>query len=145
MDTETFSVVLQGWRDLQTDIFQLRVTRVDTGEELHLDDGSFLLRVSFDTEAALLRCLVRHIASGRETYIQSGPGLREFVNACLLASAQASSPSLPSAEVSEMQTEQGPLSTTTCVPLAGIEEAQARLTPDDAQSLREDPGEARET
>lgn len=93
MSTETFSAILWCWRDLQTDAFQLRVVRVDTGEEVRLNDGSFLLRVSMDTDASVLRCFVRHMASGREVYVQSGLGLREFVKACLLKGAESLSES----------------------------------------------------
>ncbi len=89
MGTETFSVILWCWRDLETDAFQLRVVRVDTGEEVHLKDGSFLLRISMDTDASVLRCFVRHIASGREVYVQSGLRLREFIKACLLKDAES--------------------------------------------------------
>jgi hypothetical protein len=89
MGTETFSAILWCWRDLETDAFQLRVVRVDTGEEVHLKDGSFLLRISMDADASVLRCFVRHIASGREVYVQSGLRLREFVKACLLKDAES--------------------------------------------------------
>jgi len=58
--------------------------RVDTSEEVRLTDGSFLLRISRDGETSVERCLIRHISSGREAYIQSGPNLRAFVKACLL-------------------------------------------------------------
>ncbi|SRR6266571_1159672 len=91
MSGETFSAILWCWHNLQTDAFQLRVVRVDTGEEVHLKDGSFLLRISMDADVPVLRCFVRHIASGREVYVQSGLRLREFVKACLLNSDEPDS------------------------------------------------------
>ncbi|GAC1656736.1 MAG: hypothetical protein NVS4B7_01020 [Ktedonobacteraceae bacterium] len=63
----------------------MQVVRTDTAEEVRLDSGSFLLRISVDEAALVERCLIRHIASGREVYVQSGPGLRTFIKSCLLA------------------------------------------------------------
>lgn len=84
MSSETFSAILWCWHDLQTGAFQLRMVRVDTGEEVRLNDGSFLLRISVDADASVLRSLIRHIASGREAHVQGGPNLLTFVKACLL-------------------------------------------------------------
>ncbi len=95
MSIETFSLILWCWRDLPTNITRIRVIRVDTGEEVYLNDSSFLVRISTDTDASLLRCFIRHFASGREAYVQSNIGLREFVEACLLNKGDASEPSSP--------------------------------------------------
>ncbi len=84
MSSETFSVIVWFWHDQLTNATQLKVVRVDTSEEVRLTDGSFLLRISRDGETSVERCLIRHISSGREAYIQSGPNLRAFVKACLL-------------------------------------------------------------
>jgi len=94
LSSETISILVWCWHDLQTDVTQLRVKRVDTGEDVHLNEGSFLLRISRDESSSVERCLIRHIASGREAYIQSGPPLRAFVKACLLDTGP-SSPSNP--------------------------------------------------
>jgi len=79
MDVEEISVIIWCWHDLQSDTTKLRVVSVDTGEAMHLSDGSFLLRISMDRNASLLRCLIRHIASGSEAFVQSGLNLRTFV------------------------------------------------------------------
>jgi len=63
---------------------QLRLVYVDTAEEVRLKEGSFLLRISRDESSSIERCLIRHVASGREAYLQAGPRLRAFVKACLL-------------------------------------------------------------
>lgn len=84
MSSEIFSVIVWFWHDLLTDTTQLKVVRVDTSEEVHLSDGSFLLRISRDIDTSIERCLIRHIASGREAYVQAGSGLRDFVKSCLL-------------------------------------------------------------
>ena len=47
----------------------------------HVD---FLLRISVEEAASVERCYIRHIASGREAYVQGGPSLRAFVKTCLL-------------------------------------------------------------
>lgn len=108
MSTETFSVILWCWHDPRTDALQLRVTRVDTGEEIHLNDGSFLLRISLDADASVLRCLVRHTTSGREAYVQSGLGLREFVKDCLLEGTGSFAVSTPPVGAQEEQSESTP-------------------------------------
>jgi len=84
MSSETFSVIVWLWHDQLTNAAQLKVVRVDTSEEVHLSDGSFLLRISRDGNAMVERCLMRHIASGREAYVQGGSNLRAFVRACLV-------------------------------------------------------------
>ena len=84
MSSETFSLIASCWYDELTSTTRLKVVQVDTGEEVQLSDGSFLLRISRDENASVERCFIRHIASGREAYVQGGPNLRAFVNACLL-------------------------------------------------------------
>ena len=66
------------------DATRLQVVRTDTAEEVRLDNSSFLLRISVDEAALVERCFIRHIASGREVYVQSGPGLQTFIKSCLL-------------------------------------------------------------
>jgi hypothetical protein len=86
MSGETFSVIVWCWQDPQTGATRLRVVRADTAEEVQLRDGAFLLRISMDEHTQVERCFIRHIVSGREAYIQSGPNLRAFVKDCLLQS-----------------------------------------------------------
>ena len=85
MDNEEISIIVWCWHDLQTDATQVRLVRVDTNEDMLLRDGSFLLRVSIDANTSVLRCHIRHIASGSEAYMQGGPKLRKFVETCLLS------------------------------------------------------------
>jgi hypothetical protein len=84
IENEEFSVIVWCWPDLQTNATQLRVVNVATGEEVHLNNGSFLLRISIDAIASVTRCHIRHITSGRDAYVQGGPKLRAFVKDCLL-------------------------------------------------------------
>ncbi len=84
MDNEEISIIIWCWHDLRTDATQLRLVRVDTSEDVPLSDGSFLLRISLKKDSSVLRCYIRHIASGREAYIQGGQKLRTFIKTCLL-------------------------------------------------------------
>ncbi len=84
MSGETFSVILWCWHDARTDALQARLVRSDTAREVSLKDGVFLLRCWSDRNGRVERCLIRHLASGREAYIQGGPKLRDFVKACVL-------------------------------------------------------------
>lgn len=85
MSSETsFSILLWCRPDLQNETVQLQVVRVDTGKAANLSEGSFLLRVFLEENGTILRCFIRHIASGREVYIQSSSNLYDFVKACLL-------------------------------------------------------------
>jgi hypothetical protein len=85
MAKSVFSIIVKYWHDPRTDATRLQVVRTDTAEEVRLDSSSFLVRISVDEAALVERCLIRHIASGREVYVQSGPGLQTFVKTCLLA------------------------------------------------------------
>jgi hypothetical protein len=85
MAKSVFSIIVKYWHDPQTDATRLQVVRTDTAEEVRLDSSSFLVRISVDEAALVERCLIRHIASGREVYVQSGPGLQTFIKTCLLA------------------------------------------------------------
>lgn len=85
MSNDLFSLLVYCLHDRQTGGMQLRIVRVDTGEEIHLNDGTFLLRIFSDIDPSAYRCLIRHLASGREAYIQSGQTMRTFIKTCLLA------------------------------------------------------------
>ncbi len=91
MSSDDFSVIVRCWYDPQTDATRLQVVRVDTNEEVRLSDSSFLLRISLGERGSVLRCFIRHLASGREAYVQGGSGLRAFVKACLLTGSEAGS------------------------------------------------------
>ncbi len=89
MGNEEFSIIIGCWHDPQSDITQLRLVRVDTGEEVPLKEGAFLARISIDAKTSVVRCFIRHIASGSEAYAQGGPNLRAFVKDCLLRSGES--------------------------------------------------------
>lgn len=84
MSSNIFSIIVKCWHDTQTGATHLQVVRTDTAQEVHLGNSTFLVRISVEGAAMIERCSIRHIASGREIYVQSGPGLREFIKACLL-------------------------------------------------------------
>jgi hypothetical protein len=84
MSNENISVIIQCWHGQQSDVLQARIVRVDTADNVRVKDGTFLLRISTDVDTATERCYIRHIASGREAYVQGGPNLRAFVMACVL-------------------------------------------------------------
>jgi hypothetical protein len=86
MSSNVFSITVKCWYDTQTDATHLQVVRTDTAEEVHLGNSTFLLRIPVEGTATVERCYIRHIASGREAYVQGGPGLRAFVKTCLLNS-----------------------------------------------------------
>ena len=86
-----FSLIIHCWHDSQTDGLHVRVERVDTAEDVPIRDGSFLLRVTTDANTGAERCYIRHIASGREAFVQGGPNLRAFITACVLQSKPPSS------------------------------------------------------
>jgi len=50
---------------------------------VELESSLFLVRLSVDTGTSVERCMIRHIASGREVYVQSGAGLSRFLRECL--------------------------------------------------------------
>ena len=80
----SFSILLWCRPDLQSETTQLRVVRVDTGKGVNFSESSFLLRISLEENGTVLRCLIRHLTSGREAYIQSGQAMQAFIKDCLL-------------------------------------------------------------
>ncbi|MEO8955617.1 MAG: hypothetical protein ABI396_11990 [Ktedonobacteraceae bacterium] len=86
MSSESFSLLIWLWNDLPMHTTMVRVQRVDTGEYVPLQEGSFLLRVATEEDASILRCSIRHLASGREAHIQSGQTLQAFLLSTLLDS-----------------------------------------------------------
>jgi len=62
---------------------QIQVIRVDIGEAVTLKDGYFLLRITI-SEKGIVRCLIRHLASGREVHVQSGKHFVTFIQDCLI-------------------------------------------------------------
>ncbi len=91
MSSNAVSIIVKCWYDSQADATHLQVVRTDTAEEVQLGNSTFLLRVSVDKAVPVERYYIRHIASGREAYIQGGLGLRAFVKTCLLNSSSPES------------------------------------------------------
>ena len=91
MSSNTFSLIVKCWYDSQADSTHLQVVRTDTAEDVHLGSGTFLLRISVNEAVPVERCYIRHIASGREAFVQGGPSLRAFVKTCLLNSGSPES------------------------------------------------------
>jgi hypothetical protein len=83
MNSNVFSVIVKCWYDTKTGTTHVQIVRIDTTEEVHLGNSTFLLRIPADG-ASVERCYIRHIASGRQAYVQGGPGLRDFIKTCLL-------------------------------------------------------------
>ncbi|HLX40356.1 MAG TPA: hypothetical protein VKR42_07475 [Ktedonobacteraceae bacterium] len=90
MSKSVLSIIMKCWYDPQTNTTRLQLVRTDTAETVYLDNGSFLLRITEDDVARTERCFIRHIASGREVYVQSGPGLQAFIQSYLLSSGNTS-------------------------------------------------------
>jgi hypothetical protein len=84
MSNEPFSVIVWCWHDQLTNAMCMRLTRVDTSEEVRLSEGAFLLHITTSEDPLVVRCLVRHLSSGRQAYIQGGANLPAFVKDCLL-------------------------------------------------------------
>lgn len=61
----------------------LHIVRVEHAADVRFKDGSFLVRVWADEGRVIERCFIRHIASGREAFVQGGAGLSTFVRECL--------------------------------------------------------------
>lgn len=83
MSSITTSMLVHFGYDLQADSTRIQVTRTETAEPLRLGNNSFLLRISVDEDTLVVRCCIRHIASGREAYVQGGQSLYTFVTSCL--------------------------------------------------------------
>lgn len=84
MTTTSASFVIQCWHEQPTGIRLVRVVRVETEQTIPLATNSFLLRFTCSADGSIERCYMRHIASGRQAYVQGGPGLSAFVRECLL-------------------------------------------------------------
>jgi hypothetical protein len=84
MSNTTISVLVRCWYDLQTGTTRLQVIRTDTSEAVRLGDKSFLLYFSVEENTSVKRCRIRHIASGKEAFVQVGPNLLAFIRSCLL-------------------------------------------------------------
>jgi hypothetical protein len=86
MNSNIFSIIVKCWHDTQAGATHLQIVRTDTAQEVHLANSTFLVRISVNGSTIIERCSIRHIASGREVYIQGGPGLSDFIQTCLLNS-----------------------------------------------------------
>jgi hypothetical protein len=75
---EGVSLIVRCWGELQGATPEDRVQGI-----VELESSLFLIRLSADTGKATERCMIRHIASGREVYVQSGAGLSRFIRECL--------------------------------------------------------------
>lgn len=62
----------------------IHVLPVEGGSEVRLSATTFLLRVTTGGRPPVERCVIRHLASGREAFVQGGAGLSAFIRACVL-------------------------------------------------------------
>ena len=97
MENEELSVIVWCRLDLPTNATHLRVVSAAGGEEVHLKEATFLLRISIDAKASVTRCYIRHMTSGREAYVQGGKKLPAFVKDSLLRSGESepTAPNIP--------------------------------------------------
>jgi hypothetical protein len=81
----TVPFLVRCWYDQADDTMRLEVLQIDTQEAVRLGDNSFLVRFITQGTVASPRSYIylRHVGSGLETYVQGGPGLRQFVRQCL--------------------------------------------------------------
>ena len=84
MGNRTISVLVRCWYDRETDITRLQIRRTDTAEEVRLHNNSFLLYFTVEENTHFKRCRIRHIASGKEAFVQIGPNLYAFIKSYLL-------------------------------------------------------------
>jgi hypothetical protein len=98
MNTEILSFIVRCWRDAQ-DSTHIQVLSLDN-EELALAPGSILLRIWVEEPSHVERCLIRHLSSNREVYVQSGSSLKVFIQECLLAAKPPLPPDTPDAQAS---------------------------------------------
>ncbi|HZT98870.1 MAG TPA: hypothetical protein VFA10_04380 [Ktedonobacteraceae bacterium] len=84
MSDTAYSLLIRYFYDPEMKAMQMQVIQTDTAEPVSLGNNSFLMRFLVDQETLVVRCQVRHIASGREAYVQGGPSLWSFIKACLL-------------------------------------------------------------
>jgi hypothetical protein len=80
----TSSFMIQCWQELHSARKLVRIVRVETEQTVPIATNSFLLRFMYSDGGRVERCYIRHIVSGREAYLQGGPGLSDFVRECLL-------------------------------------------------------------
>ena len=64
--------------------------RVEQTEEVRLVDATFLVRVTIDERLPAFRYLIRHLGSGRETYLQGGADIDAFVRSLISKQADES-------------------------------------------------------
>ncbi|HEY6407382.1 MAG TPA: hypothetical protein VIY29_07940 [Ktedonobacteraceae bacterium] len=105
MMNEVLSFFVWCRHDQQTDAMKLQVVSADTGNEVRLNEGSFLLRIFSLEDGTVQRCFIRHIASGREAYMQGGIQLRTFVKECMLQGREPASESSVPEEPEELSGE----------------------------------------
>jgi hypothetical protein len=84
MSEKTLSLLMSCHADFDTSTLHLQLVDVATGIRVEYRDGSFLLHISVDADTAIVRCLVRHVASGDEAHIQSGMNILAFIRAHII-------------------------------------------------------------
>ena len=80
---ERLSIVVR--RDSSSDCFEIAVIRDGKVLPVENEKLGFIIRVAVTEDGSPNRCLIRHIASGREVYLQSGADLSAFIEECLLS------------------------------------------------------------
>lgn len=90
MSSAGWSFIVHLSPDRQGSTIQIWIVQVEEATPVHLNRASFMIRAAVDAERTITRCLVRHLSSGREAYLQTGSALPAFLGAYLVPAARSS-------------------------------------------------------
>jgi hypothetical protein len=81
--SEYISFIVSSWQQPADSTMHWKVHCTRGDQEICFPDATFVVRTWIENDGQVVRCLIRHIQSGREVQFQSGQRALEFVRAWL--------------------------------------------------------------
>ena len=81
--SEYISFVVSSWQDSANPAMRWKVHSTRGDQEIRFPDATFVVRTWIEEDQQVVRCLIRHVQSGRQVQFQSGQRALEFLRAWL--------------------------------------------------------------
>ena len=106
--SEYISFIVSSWQDKANPAMRWKVHCTRGDQELSFPDATFVIRTWIEEDQQVVRCLIRHVQSGRQVQFQSGQRALEFLRAWL---GRKEAETMECAPISMQDSPDAPLST----------------------------------
>ena len=81
--SEYISFIVSSWQDEANPTMRWKVHCTRGDQDVRFPDATFVVRTWIEKDEQVVRCLIRHLQTGRQVQLQSGQRALEFLRAWL--------------------------------------------------------------